>query len=121
MICLYRVGQSAFLAALMLTAAGCGSSQATVSGKVTLQGKPVTSGMVVFVGANNQIATGKLDGEGHYEAPRVPMGNLKVAVQTYSRGDQAKAAVPQKYADPESSGLTCEVNQPQQEYNIDIK
>lgn len=138
MIHRYRVWASTCFAALMLAAAGCGPSQATVSGKVTLRGKPVTAGTVMFVGNNNQIATGKLDEQGHYVAPRVPMGSLKVAVQTLrpeqlqSMANQSKEAsalpsrlanlvpVPQKYTDPETSGLTCQVNQAQQEYNIDL-
>jgi hypothetical protein len=138
MIRRYRVWASIGFAALMVAAAGCGPSQATVSGKVTLHGKPVTAGTVLFVGYNNQIATGKLDEEGHYVAPRVPMGSLKVAVQTLrpeqlqAMANQSKDAqplpkrlanlvpVPQKYTDPETSGLTCQVNQSQQEHNIDL-
>jgi hypothetical protein len=135
----YRLGLSVCLAALALAAAGCGPSQATVSGKVTMQGKPVTAGTVLFVGGDNQIGTGKLDGEGRYVAPSVPMGSVKVAVQTL-RPEQVTGAeanrpkdapplpsrltnlvpVPQKYADPETSGLTCDVKQRQQEYNIDL-
>jgi hypothetical protein len=116
----YRVGVFTSLLVLVLAAAGCGSSPATVSGKVTLQGKAVTSGVVVFVGDNNQVAIGKLDGEGLYVAPRVPMGNLKVAVQTFRRGEEVKAVVPEKYADPEKSGLSCAIQQGRQEYNIDL-
>jgi hypothetical protein len=136
----YRAGLSACLAALVLAAAGCGPSRATVSGKVTVHGKPVTAGTVLFVGANNQMATGTLDGEGRYVAPRVPMGSVKVAVQTL-RPEQVNGAaanrpkdapplpsrvinlvpVPQKYADPETSELTCDVKQTQQEHNIDLK
>ena len=50
----YRAGLSACLAALVLAAAGCGPSRATVSGKVTMQGKPVTAGTVLFVGTDNR-------------------------------------------------------------------
>lgn len=136
----HRVGLAACLAVLALAAAGCGPSRATVSGKVTLHGKPVTAGTVLFVGANNQIATGKLDDEGRYVAPRVPLGSVKVGVQTL-RPEQVRGMaanrpkdapplpsrltnlvpVPPKYADPETSGLTCDVNQRQQEHNIDLK
>jgi hypothetical protein len=128
----------ACLAALVL-AAGCGSSQAVVSGKVTVHGQAVTAGTVLFLGANNQTATGTLDGEGRYVAPHVPMGSVKVAVQTL-RPEQVWAAaanrpknapplpsrltnlvpVPEKYAEPETSGLTCDVQRRQQEYNIEL-
>jgi len=136
----YRPGLGACLAVLALTAASCGRpSWATVSGKVTVDGKPVTVGTVLFVGPNNQIATGTLNAEGRYVASRVPMGTVKVAVQTL-QPNQVKAAanrpkdapplpnrltnlipVPQKYTDPETSGLTCDVKEKQQEYNIDLK
>ncbi|MHB1423738.1 MAG: hypothetical protein ACYC3I_11195 [Gemmataceae bacterium] len=139
MIRQYRVGLFACLNVLALVMAGCGPSRATVSGKVTMHGKPVTSGIVLFVSADNQIATGKLDDEGRYVAPRVPMGSVKVAVQTL-RPEQVQAAVanrskdapplssratnllfvPKKYTDPETSELTCDVKQRQQEYNIDL-
>lgn len=133
-----RVGVSTCLTVVVLAAAGCAPSRATLSGKVTMRGKPITAGTVVFVGANNQIATGKLDEEGRYVAQRVPMGSLKVAVQTLrpkqlqTMAEQSKGAsglpnrlknlvpVPQKYADPETSGLTCEVNQSQLEHDIDL-
>jgi hypothetical protein len=138
MIHRYRVGVCTCLAVLVLAAAGCGPSQATISGKVTRHGKPVTAGTVLFVDAKNHIATGKLDEEGHYVVPRIPMGSFKVTVQTLrpeqlqAMAEQSKDAarlprrlknlvpVPEKYADPETSGLTCQVNQPQQEHNIDL-
>lgn len=121
----HPAGLSVCLAALTLAAAGCGPSWATVSGKVTVQGKPVTVGTVLFVDANSQIATGKLDSEGHYTAQRVPLGSLKVAVQTLRpeqvRGKAANAVpVPQQYTDPDTSGLTCDVQRRQQEYNIEL-
>lgn len=139
MIRQYRVGLPVCLAALVLAAAGCGRSpRATVSGKVTVGGKVVTAGTVVFVGDKNQIVTARLDGEGRYVALRVPMGSVKVAVQTL-QPSQLKAAekrpkgarplpspltnlvpVPPKYGDPETSGLTCDVRQTQQEHNIDL-
>jgi hypothetical protein len=121
----HPTGLSVCLAALALAAAGCGPSWATVSGKVTVHGKPVTVGTVLFVGADSQIATGKLDGEGHYTAPRVPLGSLKVAVQTLRpeqvRGKAANVVlVPQQYADPDTSGLTCDVQRRQQKYDIEL-
>jgi len=125
------------LALTALAAPGCDPSRATVSGKVTLGGKPVTAGTVLFVGADNQTATGGLDDEGRYQALRVPMGTVKVAVQTL-RPQQLKAAaeqrpkqapplpnrlthlvpVPEKYQSPETSGLTCDVQKTQQDFDI---
>ncbi|HZV03835.1 MAG TPA: hypothetical protein VE999_01980 [Gemmataceae bacterium] len=127
------------LAALGLTAlaaSGCDPSAVTVSGKVTAGGRPVTAGTVLFLGADNQIATGNLDGEGHYVVPHAPTGNVKVAVLTL-RPQQIKAAryrpkeapplpsrltnlvpVAEKYQSPETSGLTCDVQKSRQEYDI---
>jgi hypothetical protein len=120
-----------------MAAAGCGRPQATLSGKVTVQGQPVGAGTVLFVGPDNQVATGTLDADGRYVAPQVPMGTVKVAVQTL-RPEQLRGAarpkdapplpnrltnlvsVPAKYQNPETSELTCNVQRKQQEYNIEL-
>jgi hypothetical protein len=128
-----------YLAAFVLTAfttPGCDRCPATVSGKVTLSGRPVTAGTVLFLGAEHQIATGRLDAEGRYLVPHVPTGIVKVAVLTL-RPQQLRAAgyrpkdapplhsrlttlvpVPEKYHSPETSGLTCDIRSTRQEYDI---
>ena len=80
----------AALAALVLLAAvvsaGCkkGETLGTVTGNVTFQGKPVTEGMVMFVGPGVHM-TAKLDAQGHYEVKQakgagLPPGSYQVSV-----------------------------------------
>jgi hypothetical protein len=121
-----------------LAACGCGQSEATIRGRVTVQGKPLTTGTVLFLGSDNRVATGSIGPDGHYVANHASMGTLRVAVQSL-RPAQVRAAmqrpkdapplpgritnlvpVPQKYQSPETSELTCTVQQKEQEYNIDL-
>jgi hypothetical protein len=76
--------------ALLLTAAvGCGSGKGTVSGKVTLDGKPLPAGQISFVGAHGQTATADIK-DGQYTVSNVPTGDVKVTVQTSSIKQQAE-------------------------------
>src|SRR5690606_26352927 len=58
------------LCLLVVCLAGCGKKQpfetAKVTGSVTLDGKPVTEGSVLFTPAQGWPASGKLDTEGHF-------------------------------------------------------
>lgn len=67
---------------VFLSAAGCGGATAIVSGKVTYEGKPVTSGYVAFYSADGQTVTGRIDDEGQYTVSKAPVGDVKVAVFT---------------------------------------
>jgi hypothetical protein len=50
-----KVGFATTLAAMIaLMASGCGSRTGTVSGKVTYHGQPLTSGLVIFVAADER-------------------------------------------------------------------
>ena len=61
------VGQGVGRALLpVLAACGCGRSEATLRGRVTVQGKPLTTGTVLFLGSDNRVATGSIGPDGHY-------------------------------------------------------
>ena len=70
----------AALAAGVFLAAGCGGPDA-VSGKVTVRGQPVTSGMVTFVGADNKEAVGTITADGTYRITAPPRGAVRVTVK----------------------------------------
>ena len=113
-----------------LAAAGCGAPTATVTGKVTLNGAPVTAGAVTFHGENNFVQSAAIDATGAYTIANAPVGPVKVAVVS-SRprtmaspggktvpshpGNKGGAAavssvpVPEKYKDPNQSGLNFEL------------
>lgn len=76
----------AFLAAGLLALAGCGggkASRASISGKVTVNGKgPLTGGTITFVSISNEseVGGGNIKSDGTYEAVDVPVGECKVIV-----------------------------------------
>jgi hypothetical protein len=101
-----------------------------VSGKVTLDGKPLTTGAVSFRpdlsrGNNSQhIPTGQIDPEGNYKLTTAnragaPPGWYRVLVIAQDIGGDAgkksgtapgtKLLVPQRYLDPQSTPLSVEV------------
>lgn len=114
------------LAALAATLfAGCGEetlSLAPVSGKVTLDGKPVPSGVVIFSPDADQGTTGP-NGSGHLNrdgtfrirtAQRdgaVP-GQHRVRINLYlpsPEDDFPSTSIPQRYMSDATSGLTADV------------
>ena len=111
---------------------GCGSRSAPrtigVSGRVTYQGKPVTSGTIIFhplkpaEGSPSRPATGQLQSDGTYELSTfspgdgaVP-GEYGISITSLLSGptpDNPQAAkvyaIPRKYTSPLTSGLTATV------------
>jgi hypothetical protein len=111
-----------FLGSLVVTAvlSGCGDGRprrVPVSGRVTIDGRPLTKGAVRLIPENARPATGELDSEGRYTLTTfepgdgVVMGPCKVAViasEMVSSNAQRWHA-PKRYADAEHSGLTADV------------
>lgn len=107
--------------------AGCGSEYgATVTGKVTLDGNPVSPGWVTFARVDAQVtpAMSDLDADGSYSLTTahklgaVP-GSYRVAVQSFKTPeglapgersfDSPEPLVPVKYLAIETSGLEYEI------------
>lgn len=67
---------------LLALPAGCGSktARATVRGKVTLGEKPLTTGSVIFHGADNASASATIGKEGNYELQDAPVGLVRITV-----------------------------------------
>jgi hypothetical protein len=113
----------------MICHLGCGSSslpdRARVEGQVTLDGQPLTTGTILFVpdaarGTNGPPAIGFIDAEGHYRLTTdrrrsgdgAVVGFHKVGIEARDSaepGAVSRSLVPPQYADPETSGLTAEV------------
>ena len=126
-----RISASVPVAAVLWCAAwacwcaGCGPGVQTgsVSGKATYAGKPLTVGVVTFVNRETGIgASAPLDASGSYQVPSLKVGQYQVAVQPPSgpspeqveHGEKAaKLDIPDKYFNPQSSGLTATVKQGQ--------
>jgi hypothetical protein len=125
------LSRSAWLAAtpllLLLLAAGCSretAPQAVVRGKIWYRGVALRSGTVVFTpdaarGTTGPLACAELQSDGSYvlrtgQTLGVVAGWHRVTVLSLESGTRAAAApprllLPEKYCDPELSGLTCEV------------
>ncbi len=62
----------------------------TLSGRVTIDGKPVTAGNVLLVSENGQLtASAPLRGDGTYVVKEPPLGQVKIAVETLLYRDRA--------------------------------
>jgi len=116
----------------------------TVSGKVTYKGKPLPGGNVTFAGKDGKSLAAAIHEDGTYSLEKVPPGEYKVAVETESLrkaapgggvppkgGDKIApppaadapkyVAIPVKYANPETSGLTYTVKTGKQTFDIDLE
>jgi hypothetical protein len=138
------------LLCLIVLAVGCGGPRrsvehVTVTGQVLFKGKPLPGGRVTFVTTQGAFAsTGDIDEQGNYKVT-APAGEVKIGVDNQmlsprSKGAPASAAkgagrpngaeatlpkgtyvaIPRKYTDPETSGLTYTVTKGQTSHNIDL-
>jgi hypothetical protein len=128
----------------VLLAAGCGGSTAPVSGTVTLNGVPLTGGGTVTFQGKTRGASAIVNPDGTYSIPNAPLGEVQVAVlparaaaaSTEPPPDPAHlqppqtlaptmampmfSNVPPKYADPNTSGLTCTVESGEQTIDLPL-
>lgn len=110
--------------------AGCdgGPTLSPVHGKVTFRGKPLTRGTIVFIpdaqrGGNGPLASADIEADGNYNlqtgsTPGVTPGWHRVTIMAVEppaataagqRFQVPRSLIPEKYRDPELSGLNCEV------------
>jgi hypothetical protein len=130
------------LAALPAILCGCGGT-ATVTGKVTYQGRAVTYGSVIFLCPDHTARSGAILPDGSYTVAGVYPGELKVGVisrdpskgRSVSRGGHraTKRApletvvtrgwfpLPARFEDPEKSGLGCALASGYVSYDIVLK
>jgi hypothetical protein len=110
--------------AVSLYATGCGSGPRTypVTGRVTMNGQPITSGSVQFVaveGANYEPVS-DIGADGTYrlvtlEKEGAPLGKYKVLVRSVAPSDPKdpysipKSTIPEKYAKVDETDLVMEV------------
>jgi hypothetical protein len=120
------------LLALVVLAPGCGPRAAPVTGRVTYQGKPVVWGSVTLKAADGSMHQIGINLDGTYRLERVPVGPAAVGVSSPDPAPSARARalggdekrsrpgappvppgawfpLPDKFADPATSGLTMHV------------
>ena len=122
------------LLAVMMLAGGCAPGSGSVSGTVTFQGKPLTTGTVVFYDAANNSPSSPIQPDGTYKIGKVATGQARIVVMMpmaiympgggdAGRGQDPsmnKVFLPPKYADPGQSGLTCDVKSGVQTHNLQL-
>src|ERR1700733_9496685 len=111
---------------LLLTVVGCGSSGGLTegTGRVHYEGEPLTSGSVLFVGADGTRSHSTIGEKGQYLAQGVAKGTARISVVSHSRvpaglrkpgageaavQDKKAVEIPKRYPRPEDSGLSVEV------------
>ncbi len=132
---------------LIVAATVFGSRSATVSGRVTLQGRPVIWGTVVLVGPDGRSVAGRIEPDGSFTVANAPTGEVAVAVaspdplvQHYAT--QLKTSreripvrqwaappvdrkqwfvLPKRYEDARTSDLKVTVTTGRNECNLDLK
>jgi hypothetical protein len=74
------------------TAPGCSSPKrlATLTGKVTYKGKPVSVGAIYFHGPADELAMGNLQEDGSFTATDLPIGVVKVSLRVQDPGVYAQ-------------------------------
>jgi hypothetical protein len=110
---------------------GCGDNlpaRVPVSGRVLIDGKPLTLGSVRFVPANDRMSTGVLDSNGRFTLScfdtndgAVP-GLHQVAVNGLERISdwEVRWHAPKKYSTEQSSGLTQKIAGPTEDVVINL-
>lgn len=137
-----RLSGVSVFGAVCLAMAGCGAGVGDLTGKVTSGDKAVCSGTVIVASAGGTSHTGPIQDDGTYTVQGVPGGTAKVGVTSpnpktmvvarrkekdapkseVTLPDAAKwFAIPDKYADPNTSGLTTTIKSGKNDFNIELK
>ena len=127
----FLLTSAAICAMAIASLAGCSDGRPTrvaVSGKVLIDGKPLTTGIVQLVPDDARPAAGKLDSEGRFTLTSydgddgVVLGTHRVMVAAKEMISESKAKwlTPPKYADLRSSGLSVEITEPTDDLTIEL-
>ena len=121
---------------LLLLLAGCTSRHATVSGRITLDDKPLTTGNVSFIPVNGgPVAVGSIQSDGAYQVETgtdvgLQPGDYVVTVVAAKpvppSGPDNPEPIPElitpvKYGSRETSDLKCAVKPGANTQNFDLK
>jgi hypothetical protein len=121
--------------AMLLAGSGCadrGIKKITLKGTVTYEGKPVTSGLLKIIGPGGNYSAASIQESGHYEITEVVPGELKIGVMETPQGSGSSGGdggaskvtplnLPEKFRDPETSGVKYTITEETRELNIELK
>lgn len=129
---------------LLVGASGCGK-QATISGKVTYQGRPVTYGSVIFLGGDGRAWSAAVARDGSYKIEGASPGMFKIGVISPDPSTGRSAArrrkpeskeraagspdapvtawfpLPTQFETPSTSGLECSVGSGLVNHDIELR
>ena len=134
---LSRLPVALALLAGLAAAAGCSKPVAVVTGTVTFDNKPLTTGEIHFLGPEGKSRSTVIGTDGTYRVDNAPVGKVKVAVVARKVEGEGKlmanpwkalpkpatvtSLIPTKYNDPEQSGLSYDVAMGQQTIDVALK
>jgi hypothetical protein len=113
----------------LLTLAGCRDGAAEVTGTVSYDNKPLTSGTVTILSEDGKERYSAVGPQGQYSVLGVPSGPVRFAVKSHAKiptgllrpGEKQLAAqIPARYEDPKTSELTANVRGGVFKHNLDL-
>jgi hypothetical protein len=114
----------------VVVATGCdsGPKLIPISGRVTIDGKPLEMGAVTVWVKDYRPSYGVIGKDGrfalttHETGDGCPIGDFPVTVtsEVSSKGDIMTYYIPKRYKDPKQSNLRIQVEQPRDDWNIDL-
>jgi hypothetical protein len=130
------IAQRSLAAGVLLFLMGCGNGQGTVSGKVTLDGKPLPGGIITINDAAGLSPGGGIGKDGSYSVSNVAPGPAVITVLTVGTRPSLRdpnntvaapnphgefVEIPGKYVDKGTSGLSLDVKGGKQDHNVELK
>jgi len=116
---------------LVVGASGCSDGRperVPVSGKVLIDGQPVNSGTIRFKPVQGRVATGVIQSDGFFTMSTFEDGDgvvpgthaVTVSSKDESSPNQVRYNVPNKYRDPDQSGLSETIEGPNDSLVINL-
>ncbi len=121
----------------LVTLVGCSKTvkKVTINGTISYKGQPVRSGILQFVGTDGAYSAAVIQSDGTFIITDVIPGDVKVGVMEAPQGSGSSSgesksegtpktppvSLPDKYRNPETSGLTYTITAETRELTIKIE
>jgi hypothetical protein len=98
-------------------------AETDVRGVVKLDGKPLSGAVIFFLSSDGKSAGAISDAEGRYKLPSMRPGLHKATVELKFEGDPKRKGIeiPNRFANPETSGLEFELKSGPNTLDIELK
>ncbi len=88
---------------------------------MAFEGKPVSGARVLFLPEKGNPTAGTINEDGAYSVDNLTPGKYKLAIVVIPDDKKPGVKLPEKYADPDKSGLTYDVKAGKGSFNIELK